>query len=230
MTGIMQMVLAGEKPNQYNWPVANIGDAYGGGYFGGQINISGTKYNLVVAPKSTGESSVTIVWGPTGSSITGAESVIDGPANTATLVALGSSYTAAKFCNDLNAGSGLNGHTDWYLPAKNELEVLYYYLKPSTAVNLSYGDNANAVAPEPISTYYTSSAPPQTSAASFIAPSGAQAFSASNTAPSSVYYWTSTVAPGSTTSAVAQAFVYGIQANYGRSNDFYVRAIRRVLA
>ena len=220
MTGIMQMVLAGKKPNQYNWPVANVGDAYGGGYFGGQINISGTKYNLIVAPKSTGESSIEIVWGPyTTTSVT---SVINGPANTTTLAALGSTYEAATFCNNLNSGGGLNGRTDWYLPAKNELEVLMYYFKPTNTDpnNTSSGSNANAVLPEPISTNYTTALPPQTIASAFVV-GGAEAFSAQ-------YYWSSTET--NSVSAVSQNINNLNQLSQLKDSTHGVRAIRRVLA
>jgi hypothetical protein len=36
-------------------------------------------------------------------------------------------YPSAHFCNNLTVG----GFTDWYMPAKNELEVCYYNLKPT---------------------------------------------------------------------------------------------------
>lgn len=48
-----------------------------------------------------------------------------------------------------SAASGeisLGGYTDWYMPAKNELEVLYYNLKPNISANAgASGINTNAV-------------------------------------------------------------------------------------
>jgi hypothetical protein len=149
-------------------------------------------------------------------------SVINGPTNTATLAALGSTYEAATFCNNLNSGGGLNGHTDWYLPAKNELEVLMYYFKPTNTDpnNTSSGSNANAVLPEPISTNYTTALPPQTIASAFVV-GGAEAFSAQ-------YYWSSTEA--NSVSAVSQNINTLNQTSQLKDATHGVRAIRRVLA
>src|SRR5690606_15881549 len=55
--------------------------------------------------------------------VTGFTSPTDGPANTIGLVNwsdAGSPYRAASYCNALNA----HGHTDWHLPAKDELNLL----------------------------------------------------------------------------------------------------------
>jgi hypothetical protein len=160
MTGIMQMLTGGT-------PAAPtvIGQAFGGGYYAGKIAAGGggvATHYLIVAPKATGQSS--LAYGGFGT-LSSATSLINGPSNTSILVGLGTQYAAANFCNNLNTGSGLNGYTDWYMPAQNELEVLYYFLKPdTTANNTSYGANANAVSPEPISTNYSSGSPAQTSA------------------------------------------------------------------
>lgn len=211
------MLTGGSYGYPNNWPVPAIGFAYEGGFFAGQINVSGTKYNLVVAPKSTGEY-LGKAWGPTGVT-TGITSVTNGPANSAALAALGSSYAAATFCEGLNIG----GYTDWYLPAKNELEVLYYYLKPTTTLNnTDSGSNANAVSPEPISTVYTETLPPQTSASSFKS-GGANVF-----ANFGEYYWSST--ESNSTTASSQYFDFGFQDNFTKTYLNNVRAIRRVLA
>ena len=159
MSGIQQMLTGGTyKPA----PPTTIGQAYGGGYYAGKIAVGGggvATHYLIVAPKASGENS-SRAWGVTGTT-TGITSTIDGPSNSASLAALGASYQAATFCEGLNIG----GYTDWYLPASNEMEVVYYFLKPSTVSNdVSYGANAYAVSPEPISTNYTSGSPAQTSA------------------------------------------------------------------
>ena len=222
MTGIMQVMLGGSFGFPNGWPVANIGDAYGGGFFAGQINVSGTKYNLVVASKASGESSKK--WGAYGVT-TGITNVIAGPTNTTSLVALGSAYEAAIFCNNLNAGGGLNGYTDWYMPAINELEVLYYFLKPTTTANYTVaGANANAVSPEPISQNYTSGSPAQTTA------TGVNGFRTGETnAFAASYYWSSTEYDAY--AGFFQVFSDGTQNGLTKNVfSFYVRAVRRVLA
>jgi hypothetical protein len=56
------------------------------------------------------------VWGPIG--VTGINDTDDGIVNTAALVAIpGDNYPAAEYCDALDEG----GHSDWYLPAVNEL-------------------------------------------------------------------------------------------------------------
>jgi hypothetical protein len=199
------------------WPTAGniaIGSAYGGGFFAGQINQSGTVYNLVVAPKSTGES--TLAYKTASTNDTGADSVIDGPANSAAIN--NAAHPAAEFCEGLTIG----GFSDWYMPAQNELETCYYYLKPTTTSNIAdEGSNANAVSPEPVSTGYTAGSPAQTSAAVFQT-GGAQAFEADR------YYSSTQTEPSS---ALWINFSNGSQnGGSGKTEPRYVRAIRRVVA
>jgi hypothetical protein len=212
MSGIMQAVLGGSFA-----ALPAIGDAYGGGFFAGQINVSGTKYNLVVSPKASGENS-SRSWGGYGTS-TGLTSVIDGPTNSAALAALGAGYQAATFCEGLTIG----GYSDWYLPAKNELEVLYYFLKPTTnANNTSSGSNANAVLPEPLNTNYSYlGLPAQTTAGIGFRTGETNAF-VSNA------YWTSTESTGD--KSWVQWFDDGRQSTQNKYDNYYVRAVRRVAA
>jgi hypothetical protein len=215
MSGIQQMLTGGtyKAPIPYGWP-ANIGDAYGGGFFAGQINVSGTKYNLVVAPKASGESLKT--WGPYDVS-TFQRSAINGPVNSAGEAALGAAYQAATFCEGLTIG----GYSDWYLPAKNELEVLYYFLKPTTNANdTSSGSNANAASPpEPVSTNYTSGSPAQTGAGIGFRTGETDAFA-------SYPYWSST--EDTAEFAWYQNFNNGSQAFNYKNPSIYVRAVRRI--
>jgi hypothetical protein len=122
------------------------------------------------------------------------------------------------FCEGLTIG----GYSDWYLPAKNELEVLYYFLKPATDNNnTSTGSNANAVSPEPISTNYTSGSPAQTSAGIGFRTGETNAFV-------SDAYWSSTDSTALYT--WLQDFYNGFQTSTNKSESLYVRAVRRVLA
>ena len=195
-----------------------IGQAYGGGYYAGQIGIAGVAtHYLVVGPLATAET--TLVWKDTNTFTTGCDSVIDGPQNTADMIADGDAtvYPCAHFCNDLSTG----GKTDWYMPAKNELEVCYFNLKPGTASNTTgSGINANAV-PVRVSNY-TAGNPAQTSAAAFRTGS-AEPFAAN-------IYWTSTDENTAPFRANTQQFNAGYQSVYGKSTTtLRVRAIRRVL-
>jgi hypothetical protein len=209
MSGIQQM-LTGGTPRP-----TIIGQAWGGGFYAGKINVSGTQYYLIVAPKASGENSG-IAWGTYGVT-TGITSDINGPTNSASLAALGAAYQAAVFAEGLTIG----GYSDWYLPAKNELEVLYYNLKPTTDANyIGSGSNANAVSPEPISTNYTTGNPAQTSAGIGFRTGETNAFASTD-------YWSST--ENDIYSAWTQSFLNGFQSayvakNYGR----YVRAVRRI--
>ena len=197
-------------------PPLAIGDAYQGGFYAGQIGVSGVAtHNLVIGPVASAESS-SKTYKNAATATPGADSVIDGPQNTADMVADGNStvYPAAHFCNDLVIG----GFSDWYMPAKNELEVCYYNLKPTTTNNsTSSGTNTNAVPSR--GSNYTLGTPAQTSATNF-KDTGAEDFA-------NVRYWSST--ESSATSAWGQNFNFGYQ--YSGLYKYFscrVRAIRRV--
>lgn len=189
-----------------------IGQSYGGGYYAGKINVSGTQYYLIVAPKATGEDS-TAQWKTSGTSTAGTSSDIDGPTNSSNMN--NASHPAAQFCESLSIG----GYTDWYMPAKNELEVLFYFLKPTTGTNnTGSGSNANAVSPEPVSTNYTSGSPAQTTVTAFQT-GNSEAFA-------STYYRSST--EYNATGAWSQNFLTSLQSNTLKTDSYYVRAVRRI--
>lgn len=212
MTGVIQaafMNLRSFGPP----PPGAIGSAYEGGYYAGQISTAGNgvaDFYLVVAPKSTGESA-SKQWKTSQTSTAGTSSVIDGPTNSSNMN--NASHPAAQFCKGLSIG----GYSDWYMPARNELEVCYYNLKPTTTSNdTSSGTNTNAVPSR--GSNYTSGTPAQTAATDFKS-GGSQAFAAGE-------YWSSTEFSG--TKARAQTFLNGYQGFGGKTYSLRVRAVRRV--
>lgn len=190
-----------------------IGSAYEGGFFAGQISTAGNgvaDYNLVIAPKSSGENS-SKQWKTSNTTTSGTTSVIDGPTNSANMN--DASHPAAEFCEGLTIG----GFSDWYMPAKNELEVCYYNLKPTTTSNnTGAGTNTNAVPSR--GSNYTSGTPAQTSATDFQT-GNTEAFAAS-------FYWSST--EDGSLFALYQDFSTGSQGSTAKVNSYYVRAVRRV--
>ena len=195
-----------------------IGAAYGGGFYAGQIGVSSVAtHNLVVGPASSGQ--FIGAWKTSLTTTAGTNSVIDGPANTAAMIAAGAAaHPCGQFCDNAVIG----GFSDWYMPAKNEMEVCYYNLKPTTGSNdTGSGINANAVPAR--ASNNSAGTPARTSATSFQS-GGAEAFTSAGNAGD---YWNSTERDAST------AFLTRMSAG-GQYYDgkpaavFSVRAIRRV--
>lgn len=210
MSGILQGFVAslgGKKPEPA------IGSVYEGGFYAGAISTAanGTAdYYLVVSPASSGDSS-SKQYKTSNTSTAGTASVIDGPTNSANMN--DATHPAAEFCESRTIG----GFSDWYMPAKNELEVCYYNLKPTTTSNNpAAGANTNAVPSR--GSNYTLGSPGQTSAADFQS-TGAEDFSAT-------FYWSST--ENSSSNAWNQSFDDGYQPTNNRTYYRRVRAIRRV--
>ena len=213
MSGIMLNVVGGTfAPSA---PTV-IGQAFGGGFYAGQIGVSSVAtHYLIVGPIASADNA-SKQWKNATTATPGADSDIDGPQNTADMVADGNAtvYPAAHFCNDLVIG----GFSDWYMPAKNELEVCYYNLKPTTTINITIAGGVNPNAIPARASNYTISDPAQTSATNF-KDTGAEDFAAG-------YYNAST--EYSATSAYFQNFDYGAQSFGGKTGANRVRAIRRI--
>ena len=194
-----------------------IGTPMGGGYFAGYISTSAdgvpTHY-LIVAPKNGGEN-LSIAYGPTGRS--DPTSFIDGPANTATLVATGDA-PAAQFC----AGLTIGGFTDWYMPARYELDVLYFSLKPTTANNRNDGNNNTGINPNAVprrNAFFTAVGPPRQTTAAQFRDGNSEAFVAAT-------YWSSS--QFNTNSAWLQGFDNGSVFDTTKTLLRRVRAVRRI--
>lgn len=108
-----------------------IGTFVEGGYVAGIMDTlasGGERYLLLVAPK---QYQVAMQWSKDYNKYTGstATSKWNGLENTTKL--LNSNYPAAYYCATLIA----NGYDDWYLPAIDELELLYRNFKPTNLMN-----------------------------------------------------------------------------------------------
>lgn len=189
------------------------GTAYGGGFYAGRMKIGADSYALIVAPKASGESASRAVK-TSNDSTAGTTSTWNGAANTAAMIAAGAAeHPAASFCKNLTIG----GYTDWVLPAKDQLELLYRKLKPNaTANNTGVGANPSS---DPVGANYTAGAPAQTAIAAFKT-GGAEAFAVDS------YYWTSTEA--TSTYDWIQMFIDGDQGYNAKNNAYRVRAVRMV--
>lgn len=215
-----------------------FGEEYGGGYYAGNIMQGGVEYYIIVAPKASGQSS-SLQWYAS-DRVSPAETVTinNGAASSASMNISG--YPAAQFCEGLN----INGYTDWYLPARDELELCYRNLKPTTRANAvesfarpfrditvnnptspgypefddlsgdTFGVNRPSV---PIGNAYTASNPPRTSAAIFQS-GGSEAFD-------QVRYWTSSRVFNY--SVWRQDFYDGFQSGDSATASYRVRAVRR---
>lgn len=200
------------------------GTAFAGGYYVGRFRDAGQLYALIVAPKATGETTTTFWTGSGGySEATTALSVSDGLGNTNKMIG-NANLTGPRWCRNLRIG----GYDDWYMPAQDELEICYRYLKPTTQANQTLsssfakdpGKNSSAV---PATSGYTTAAPAQTTNPAFKS-GGAEAFDAKA-------YWCSTGQTNASYIGWYQTFASGLQD--GQNLQLYnstasTRAVRRI--
>lgn len=192
-------------------PVA-IGTPLDGGFFIGSILLPDGPYGLVKAPKALGEFTG-VEWGPMRKNVPGALSLVDGLANTKAMAEAGSKL--AKRILDLQ----IDGQGDWYLPALDELEVIYRAAKPTADENSLYmrsGINLHAIPP---TLPYTVMDPALTAVEIFRA-GGAEAFEPEE-------YWTSTPCAHGSSHAWCQWFYDGLQDYWGKDDKCRACAVRR---
>lgn len=186
------------------------GTPFGGGFYAGRIAFNGDIYATIVSPKNGGEHGPAI-WLPKYTEIAGAGSFFDGLANTKAMADAGSDL--AKWALALNLG----GETDWYLPSRDELELLYRHFKPTDDENYVYrnGDNPTSMPP---GYPYALHLPGQTPVELF-REGAAEAFEES-------WYWSST--QYSANLAWGQLFAGGRQYASYKGLTGRARAVRRI--
>lgn len=217
----------------------NITSVSGSGTFSDWSVMS--RYRLIVAPKASGESSPIQLKNANTALPTACQTLTEGFAATQSMYEADTStvYPAAHWVRTLNIG----GRTDWYVPARDELELSWRNLKPTTDNNYvtadrpaaasvnytqngSYGDtspnhgvNNNSA---PAGAAYTDTVPGQTAASEFRT-GGAEAFEYE-----SAVYWT--CSEYSATHARNQLWALpnsGRQSNHSKTRMNSVRAFRR---
>jgi hypothetical protein len=202
---------------------ANIGQPVEGGFFAGLISHTADgnpTHALIVAPAATGASgtgytlTTDLGWKTSTSATAGTTSPFDGAVNTAAMVTAGiADHPAAEFCVNLSIG----GFADWYLPARWELDIAYFHLKPTTqSNNTSWGDNPYSVPRR--DSKYTAGDPPQTTVTAFQS-TQSEAFDAG-------VHWSST--EGSASNAWRLSLGSGFQGSSFKTNGIRVRAFRKV--
>jgi hypothetical protein len=200
-----------------------IGDSFEGGFYAGLISHTANgvaTHALIVAPRATGASGTSYTlttnyaWKTANTTTTGTTSTFDGAANTAAMVTAGiNNHPAAKFCVDLSIG----GYSDWYLPARYELDIAYYHLKLTTQSNsTSWGINDYSVPKRAAN--YTTGDPAQTSVTAF-KDTGSEPFVAN-------YHWSST--QDSSDSTWGLIFSNGSQSVNLKSTLNRLRAFRKL--
>jgi hypothetical protein len=202
-----------------------IGASFQGGFFAGTISHTANSvatHALIVAPAATGATgtgytiTTSLQWKTSNTTTAGTTSSFDGAANSANMN--DASHPAAQFCEGLSIG----GYSDWYLPARYELDIAYENLKPTTDSNsTSWGINAYSVPARTV--VRTAGAPARTTIAAFQS-GGAEAFVTGATA--AFGHWSST--QDTFDRAWGIIFKDGVQNNDGKTDLRCVRAFRKL--
>jgi len=259
-TKLIQAAAGGESVPEFEEGVTQIGDAVNGGFFAGIIDTTqgniiaaddyqtGAKYALIVSPKDYegGNGSSPAAGLPTGSlkwdasnrtGQSGSFTRWNGLESTENILAKNDSdYEVFEFIRDLRSEYPVpnDGGSDWYVPAMDELELLYRNLKSlsvdNTVATFDYqfpGSNDVGYNPssDPAGAAYTTGNPSQTSVTAFQS-GGAEVIGLQ-------YYWSSTDADeGSRVwyqNFPASSGPGSVRTLFKNSTIFALRPVRRIL-
>lgn len=198
------------------------------------------RFRIINAPKSSGENAGIAIKNANTALPSGCQTLNEGWQSTLAMFSGGNSteYPAAHWARGLSIG----GYDDWYIPARDELELAWRNLKPTTAnyttadrstgqtfdykIDGAYGDTANTHGlnnnSSPTGAAYTLSVPGQTAATAFRT-GGAEAYEFG-----SANYWSSTEY-GAMTAWVQRWYssLPGLQDFNAKAGAIRVRAVRR---
>lgn len=118
-----------------DYSTAQIGDPIGGGIYAGTITYADARQYHIVAAKAAGEA-YGLQWGNVGT-LTTATDVDDGMANQNVILTSFDSGDSDAFyyCRDYTGG----GHSDWYMPSKNEMLLIINNLVVASHPEFSVG-------------------------------------------------------------------------------------------
>lgn len=203
------------------------GTPFGGGYYVGRLKVGGVSYALIVSPRAQGEGGPFTVQDDGNPPWPGL-STWDGLANTNAMTTgtTGGGHPAANFCKNLTIG----GFTDWALPAKDQLEVLYRNLKPTAdynwvpgyTINSLFNNNGVNPSSDPVGVAYTDVSPARTALTAFQS-TGAEGFTQQ-------YYHSSSYGDASNNPGVSwrQRFTDGGAFTGVLADQYWVRAVRMI--
>jgi len=183
------------------------GEVYGDDVCLGSILVDGFAYAIFQPPKAISEHAPA-VWNESLKIIKGAMSYFDGLANTKAMAKAGSQVAQWALDNKL------------YIPSMDEQELQYRFLKPGTVKNWCYARSGINLSAQPPTYPYTPDFPKQTKLKAF-REGGPEAFALA-------FYWNSTQPIAFPDVAFGQSFDVGRQGSSHKSDEYAVRAVRRI--